>query len=179
MKIYTGRGDEGLTDLRTGDRVPKSSRRIEAYGVVDEANAYLGHAATEIQHDDVRETVLEVQEHLFKAQAVLANPGEEGPSVREEDVEWLEGRIDGYQEELPAIDKFILPGGGPAGSTLHVTRTVARRAERRVVALTNETDEDHGEGMVQKYLNRLSDLLFVLARTANHREGEEEHNPSY
>lgn len=179
MKIYTGRGDEGLTDLRTGDRVPKSSRRIEAYGVVDEANAHLGHAATLIQHDDVHETILEVQEHLFKAQAVLANPGEEGPSLREEDVEWLEERIDGYEEELPTLDKFVLPGGGPAGSMLHVARTVARRAERRVVALTQELDDDNGELLVQKYLNRLSDLLFVLARTANHREGVEEHNPSY
>lgn len=180
MKIYTRRGDDGHTDLRSGERVSKTSRRIEAYGNVDEANARVGRAATLVDddHDDLLETLEDAQNVLFKAQADLANTDkdEEDPRVTEEDVKNVEKEIDRYEEELEPLENFILPGGTPAGASLHEARTVVRRAERRVVALE---DEEGDTGEVQNYLNRLSDLLFVVARVANAREGAEEKSPTY
>ncbi|MDZ7688722.1 MAG: cob(I)yrinic acid a,c-diamide adenosyltransferase [Halobacteriales archaeon] len=180
MKIYTRRGDDGRTDLRSGERVSKASRRIEAYGNVDEANARVGRAVTVLDedHEDMHETLAEAQNVLFKAQADLANTDkeEDDPRVTEDDVESVEEAIDEYEEELEPLESFVLPGGTPAGAALHEARTVVRRAERRVVAL----DEEEGDtGEVQDYLNRLSDLLFVMARVANARAGVEEESPTY
>lgn len=178
MKIYTRRGDDGRTDLRSGERVSKSSRRIEAYGNVDEANARVGKAATLVEDDDVLETLAVAQNTLFKAQADLANTDkdEDDPRITEEDVGRTEDEIDAYEEELEPLTSFVLPGGTPAGAALHEARTVVRRAERRVVAL----DEEEGDtGEVKDYLNRLSDLLFVLARVVNSRAGVEEESPTY
>jgi len=180
MKIYTRRGDDGRTDLRSGERVSKASRRIEAYGNVDEANARVGRAVTLLadEHEDLLETLAEAQNVLFKAQADLANTDkdEDDPRVTSEDVENVEESIDEYEEELEPLASFVLPGGSSAGAALHEARTVVRRAERRVVAL----DEEEGDtGEVQDYLNRLSDLLFVMARVANARAGVEEESPTY
>jgi cob(I)alamin adenosyltransferase len=180
MKIYTRRGDDGETDLRSGERVSKASRRIEAYGNVDEANARVGKAATLVDddHGDVLETLEAAQNTLFKAQADLANTDkdEDDPRVASDDVEGVEDEIDAYEQELEPLEDFILPGGTQAGATLHEARTVVRRAERRVVALDAEAGNT---GKVQDYLNRLSDLLFVMARVVNAREGIEEESPTY
>ncbi len=174
MKIYTGRGDAGETDLRTGDRVSKSSERIEAYGAVDEANASVGVAREGLEEDDVRDALMEVQQLLFKAQADLADPDDEGPTVEEEDADRLEDVCDDFDEELEPLDSFVLPSG-PAAE-LHRARSVTRRAERRCVKL-QEVEGDVDEVLVA--LNRLSDLLFVLARVVNQRAEYTEDSPSY
>ena len=177
MKIYTGRGDEGQTDLRTMERVSKASKRIEAYGTVDELNALVGRARP-TGDDDVDDDLGRVQNHLHIVQADLANPDpdEDDPVVQPEHVETVEKRIDGYDEELDPLEDFILPGGADAGSELHHARAVCRRAERRAVALA-EDEAVNEQAMV--YLNRLSDLLFTLARVVNAREGVPEENPTY
>ncbi len=177
MKIYTGRGDEGMTDLRNMSRVSKTSARIEAYGTVDEVNALVG-AVRPSGYDDIDDQLERIQNHLHIAQADLANPApEEGdPVVTEEHVDELEGWIDAHEEELDPLESFILPGGGESGANLHHARAVCRRAERRVVALAaEETIND----IVIEYLNRLSDALFVLARVVNKRDGVPEENPTY
>jgi cob(I)alamin adenosyltransferase len=177
MKIYTGRGDEGQTDLRTMERVSKASKRIETYGTVDELNALVGRARP-TGHDDIDENLGQVQNHLHIVQADLANPDpdEDDPVVQPEHVETVEDNIDGYDEELDPLEDFILPGGVDAGSELHHARAVCRRAERRAVALA-EDETVNEDAMV--YLNRLSDLLFTLARVVNAREGVLEENPTY
>lgn len=177
MKIYTGRGDEGQTDLRTMERVSKASERIAAYGTVDELNALVGRARP-TGHDDLDDDLGRVQNHLHIVQADLANPDpdEDDPVVQPEHVETVEERIDSYDEELDPLEDFILPGGADAGSELHHARAVCRRAERRTVALA-EDEAVNEQAMV--YLNRLSDLLFTLARVANTREGVPEENPTY
>lgn len=197
MKIYTGRGDAGQTDLRTGDRVSKASPRIEAYGTIDEANAALGRAASLLRDahrdeaglGDVIDDAVELQHRLFVAQADLADPDkdDDAPTVDDEDVAWCEDRIDAHEEALPPLQSFILPGGAASGAALHRTRTVMRRAERRCVALADALDGDAdgaGGGAdavddVLAFLNRASDLLFVLARTANDRLDAEEEAPRY
>jgi cob(I)alamin adenosyltransferase len=177
MTIYTGRGDEGDTDLRDMSRVSKSSPRIEAYGTVDEANALIG-TVRPTGHDDLDELLGTVQNHLHVVQADLANPDPDpdDPQVETELVETLEDRIDAYDEELEPLTAFVLPGGGESGARLHHARTVTRRAERRVVELASS--EPINETVVS-YLNRLSDLLFTLGRVANARDGEPEESPSY
>jgi cob(I)alamin adenosyltransferase len=177
MKIYTGRGDEGMTDLRDMSRVSKTSRRIEAYGSVDEANALIG-TARPTGYDDVDEVLEAVQNHLHVVQADFANPApdEDDPVVRESHVDQLETWIDEAEAELEPLEHFILPGGSEAGATLHHARAVVRRAERRAVAFAADDPVD-GEGIT--YLNRLSDLLFVYARLVNGRDGEREEQPTY
>lgn len=177
MKIYTGRGDEGMTDLRDMSRVSKTSARIEAYGTVDEVNALIG-AVRPSGYDDIDDQLERIQNHLHIAQADLANPAPEDgdPVVTEEHVKELEGWIDAHDEELDPLESFILPGGGESGASLHHARAVCRRAERRSVALAaEETIND----VVIEYLNRLSDALFVLARVVNRRDGVPEENPTY
>lgn len=174
MKIYTGRGDEGETDLRSGGRVSKSSTRIEAYGAVDEANAAVGVAAESTAYEDVVGTLEEVQQKLFRIQADLADPEDTGPSVDEDDADWLEDECDRFDEELEPLESFVLPAG-PAAS-VHQARSVVRRSERRCVQLQQQ-DGDVEDVLV--VLNRVSDLLFVLARVVNHREGFTEISPSY
>ena len=177
MTIYTGRGDEGRTDLRTMDRVSKSSPRIEAYGTVDEGNATVGQVHP-TGYDDVDDQLHAIQNHLHIVQADFANPDpdEDDPRMTAERVEELEGWMDAHDEELDPLQSFILPGGSDAGARLHHARAVCRRAERRAVALAGE--EKVNEDAVV-YLNRLSDALFTLARVVNQRDGVTEEAPDY
>ena len=177
MNIYTGRGDEGQTDLRDMSRVSKANPRIETYGTVDEVNALLGRVRP-TGHEDIDEQLAAIQNHLFVVQADFANPepDEGDPRIRADHVEKLEDWMDAYDDELEPLQAFILPGGSDAGSELHHVRTVCRRAERRAVALA--TEEPINDEAVT-YLNRLSDALFVFARVVNQREGEPEEHPTY
>jgi len=177
MTVYTGRGDEGKTDLRDLSRVSKSSPRIEAYGTVDEANALIG-TIRPTGYDDLDELLETVQNHLHVVQADLANPDPDpdDPQVKASHATELEAAIDDLDEELAPLQSFVLPGGSETGASLHHARTVVRRAERRVVALAGA--EPINEAVVT-YLNRLSDLLFTLGRVANARDGEPEESPSY
>lgn len=176
-KIYTGTGDSGETSLFGGERVPKSSPRVEAYGTVDELNAVIALCRSFSQTDRVKTLLREVQRDLFRIGTELATGDKSRvrpsptPPVDEGRVRDLEEAIDSIEKELPRLDAFILPGGGRAASLLHVARTVCRRAERRAVALLGD---DTDNSAVLKYLNRLSDLLFVLARLEAHEAGEDE-----
>ncbi|MEM6656363.1 MAG: cob(I)yrinic acid a,c-diamide adenosyltransferase [Planctomycetota bacterium] len=174
MKIYTRSGDQGETALFGGPRVSKDHDRIEAYGTVDELNAVLGLARTDLAEDptaDVDELLGRVQHQLFDLGAELATPTpeEKGTALLTgKHIADLEGAIDHYDSELPALTQFILPGGTRVAAQLHLARCVCRRAERLVVAL------GHHEALREtpmQYLNRLSDLLFILARVANERVG--------
>ncbi|MFB6143250.1 MAG: cob(I)yrinic acid a,c-diamide adenosyltransferase [Halorientalis sp.] len=178
MKIYTGRGDEGLTDLRNMDRVSKASPRIEAYGTVDELNAAVG-AVRPTGHDDVDDCLGEVQNHLHVVQADFANPDpdEDDPRISETHVDQAETWIDEFSADLEPLERFILPGGGDAGASLHQARAICRRAERRAVAFAAEAEAVNDTAVV--YLNRLSDCLFTLARVVNQREGVPEESPDY
>ena len=178
MKIYTGRGDEGLTDLRNMDRVSKASARIEAYGSVDEVNALVGKVRP-TGHDDIDDQLREIQNHLHIVQADFANPepDEDDPRVTEEHVDAVESMIDGYDDELEPLQSFILPGGSDPGSRLHHARAVCRRAERRAVSFASESTGVNDTAVI--YLNRLSDTLFTLARVVNQREGVPEESPTY
>ncbi len=173
MKIYTRTGDAGDTGLFGGARVRKDAPRVEAYGTVDELNASIGMARA-VQVPSVLDPVLRtLQDELFCLGAELATqPGHEDrlsvPRITSTHVQALEEEIDRHQKELPELRTFILPGGSPAGAALHVARTVCRRAERRTLALDDVRPE------LVTYLNRLSDLLFVLARRACHLAETEE-----
>lgn len=177
MKVYTGRGDEGMTDLRDAARVSKTSPRIEAYGTLDEANALIG-TIRPAGYDDVDEWLERVQNHLHIVQAEFATPdaSEAEPRIRDEHVEQLEAWIDEADEELDPLESFVLPGGGETGARLHHARTVVRRAERRAVALA--ADNPVNDAAIA-YLNRLSDALFVFGRLVNKRDGVPEENPTY
>jgi len=177
VKIYTGRGDEGMTDLQDMSRVSKTSPRIEAYGTVDELNALVG-TVRPTGYDDVDEALEGIQNHLHVVQADFANPdpGADDPVVDASHSETLESWIDEFQSELPPLEQFVLPGGSAAGAQLHHARAVCRRAERRAVAFAAE-EPANDDAVV--YLNRLSDCLFVLARAVNAREGETEEHPTY
>ncbi|PSQ44087.1 ATP:cob(I)alamin adenosyltransferase [Halobacteriales archaeon SW_7_68_16] len=178
MRIYTGRGDDGMTDLRDMSRVSKASPRIEAYGTADELNALVGRVRP-VKYDDIDERLRRVQNHLHVLQADLANPepDDDDPVVRDEHVGAIEDWIDEYEDdELDPLESFVLPGGSESGSRLHHARTVCRRVERRAIALA--ADQPINETCVT-YLNRLSDLLFTLARVVNKREGVAEDHPSY
>ncbi|HEY6507753.1 MAG TPA: cob(I)yrinic acid a,c-diamide adenosyltransferase [Vicinamibacterales bacterium] len=171
-KIYTKTGDAGDTSLFDKSRVSKADPRVDAYGEVDELNATLGAAAAACADADLREALEDIQRQLFAVGARLADPSSRiaervtKAGVRETDVERLEQLIDRLEMELPPLRRFILPGGGTAGAWLHVARTICRRAERRVVGL----EEGSVDPVIVRYLNRLSDLLFVMARAANHRQ---------
>ncbi len=177
MSIYTGRGDEGMTDLRDMSRISKSSPRIEAYGTVDELNALIG-TIRPAGYDDVDDCLREIQNHLHIVQADLAtpDPDEDDPVVTAEHVDQVEGWIDEFDEELEALTSFVLPTGSERGARLHHARTVCRRAERRAVALGG-AEPITTEAII--YLNRLSDALFTIARVVNARDGEVEESPEY
>lgn len=179
FKIYTKTGDDGTTGLFGGQRVGKDSLRIESYGTVDELNSTIGLARAHGMSADHDRLIGMIQEQLFVLGADLATPHDERtekktilPRVTSYEVECLERAIDSLEEELPPLKHFILPGGTPAGAALHLARTVCRRAERHVVSLTHR---EPAIGMMPlQYLNRLSDLLFVLARAVNRSSGAEE-----
>jgi cob(I)alamin adenosyltransferase len=169
MKIYTKTGDAGETGLFAGPRVRKDNLRIEAYGTVDELNAFLGLARCEPLPADIAATAERVQHELFSVGAELATPdaAKHGMAlIQELHIETLEREIDALETKLPPLRQFILPGGNRAASLLHVARAVCRRAERLVVTLVNERGSNVSSRMI-KYLNRLSDYLFIAARGAN------------
>jgi len=170
LKIYTKTGDDGTTGLQGGKRVLKSDLRIIAYGAVDEANSSLGIVLAHDIDADVKELLTRIQNELFVAGSDLSNPDLKKPDNRitEQMVESLEKNIDMFEAELSPLTNFILPGGHQTAAHLHMARTIVRRAETNVVALSkDEQINTH----CQKYLNRLSDLLFVLARVVNKRNG--------
>ena len=179
MKIYTRTGDAGETGLFDGTRVRKDDARVSAYGDVDELNAVLGLALAFVREDDdLGPCLFAIQRDLFTVGAQLADPSARVEAKRgakaaftEDKVRQLEEWIDRFETQLQPLRQFILPGGSKGGATLHLARTVGRRAERRVVALARETDIDP---LIVRYLNRLSDFLFVAARLENlHRRHEE------
>ena len=176
MKIYTRTGDRGETGLFDGTRVSKSDPRVDAYGEVDETNAWLGLVGAAGLDAEMTQMVETIQRDLFAVGARLADPSQRiaervtKAAVRPDAIAQLEQWIDSLEAQLPPLRRFILAGGSPAGAALHVARTVCRRAERRVVSL----GEDAVEPEVVAYLNRLSDLLFVMARAANNRAGAAE-----
>jgi cob(I)alamin adenosyltransferase len=173
MKIYTKTGDSGETSLFDNTRVSKADARVDAYGEVDEVNACLGAARAAGVDDEISALIESLQKDLFALGARLADPSSriaprvEKAAITDATVQRLEQAIDRLEETLPPLRRFILPGGSSAGALLHLARTVCRRAERRVIAL--------GAGAVDPiiivYLNRLSDLLFVMARAVNRRSG--------
>ena len=175
MKIYTKTGDAGETGLYGGTRVPKDAMRIETCGTVDELNACLGFVRSQIQDEEINTILHRIQNELFDIGADLAtleaHPKATSLRIPPTLTLKLEKEIDQFEGQLPPLKNFILPGGSAGGAAIHLARTVARRAERCVVTLAK------GEAVnpeVLIYLNRLSDLLFVLARTVNHRLSESE-----
>lgn len=172
-KIYTKTGDDGTTGLGTGERRLKFDLRVESYGTVDEANASIGMARQHTDNlPDLHAMLLRIQNDLFDLGADLATPeGDEKPEyeplrVIESQVERIEADIDALNKDLDPLRSFILPGGSPAATALHVARTVARRAERLIVHLA-ETPGEHVNPSCMRYMNRVSDFLFVAARHAN------------
>jgi cob(I)alamin adenosyltransferase len=168
-KIYTRTGDEGLTSLGDGSRLQKFHIRVAAYGSVDESNAVLGIAVLHVVDPEVHSVLRHIQNDLFDVGADLCQPRKD-PSkaqplrVTEEQVRWLENQIDRFNDSLQPLDSFVLPGGSAASAHLHHARTVVRRAERDIVKLSSE-EPVSASAMI--YVNRLSDLLFVLARYLN------------
>jgi len=175
--LYTRSGDAGTTALFGGGRVPKDSLRVEAYGCVDELNSVLGVALTEIKQADLREIIIATQNELFNIGSELASETGKASGAghmftdEETKVAHLEGLIDEFDAKVDPLRTFILPGGSSGAAMLHLCRTVCRRAERAVVRLAREEAVNPA---VVTYLNRLSDLVFVLARYANKADGAEE-----
>ncbi|MBS1506463.1 MAG: cob(I)yrinic acid a,c-diamide adenosyltransferase [Bacteroidetes bacterium] len=165
MKIYTKTGDEGTTALFGGQRLPKSDMRIDAYGTIDELNAFVGLLRDQSVNANRKEILIEIQDRLFTIGSMLATePGNTKvkiPVLNEQDIALLENEIDAMDAQLPPMKFFVLPGGHESVSVGHVARTVCRRAERLVIALHENSTV---EPVVIKYLNRLSDYLFVLCR---------------
>lgn len=172
MKIYTRTGDDGTTGLLGSQRVSKDDARVEAYGSVDELNAGLGAAAAHDPAGLLRNELAAIQARLFHVGAELATPDatllQKLPRVADDDVTALEALIDRLEATLPPLTSFVLPGGSPLAAELHRARTVCRRAERRVVTLSRHSEV---EPRLVRYLNRLADLLFVMARYANANAG--------
>ncbi len=168
-KIYTKTGDDGSTGLGDGTRVSKDSARVTAYGTVDEANSAIGLILACDIPDDVREILVSVQHHMFDLGGELCIPGHS--AIFDEDITHLENTLDKFNADLPALKDFILPGGGMAAAHCHLARTITRRAERETVTLSHH-DAVRPEAI--RYLNRLSDLLFVLARVLARASGHGE-----
>lgn len=168
-KIYTRTGDDGTTGLGDGTRVAKDSPRVAAYGTVDELNSVIGMVLAQDIAVPIRETLTQIQHDLFDLGGELCIPGM--IMISDADIERLESTLDGFNDDLPALKDFILPGGGMAAACCHLARTVCRRAEREVISLQRESDV---RGEAVRYLNRLSDLLFVLARVLARESGHGE-----
>lgn len=176
-KIYTKIGDHGKTSLIGGTKVTKSNIRIESYGTVDELNSFIGLSGDYIKEEATKGVLKEIQDRLFTIGSSLAcdpdkDPRMRIPDLKEEDVMLLEKEMDKMNEVLPEMKSFILPGGHVAVSTVHIARCVCRRAERLCVGM--QENDDFVEALVIKYLNRLSDYLFVLARYVGHIYNVEE-----
>ena len=168
-KIYTRTGDDGSTGLGDGSRTGKDSARVNAYGTVDEANSCLGVVLATQLPDDIRKLLTTVQHQLFDLGGELCIPGH--AAIKPEDIDALERQLDHFNETLPPLKEFILPAGGEAAARCHLARTIVRRAERETVALAR--DETVRPEAI-RYLNRLSDLLFVLARVLARADGQGE-----
>lgn len=171
FRIYTKTGDKGNTSLIGGTKVAKSHIRIESYGTIDELNSFIGLSTDHLTHDLSIKMLREIQDRLFTIGSSLAcdpekEPGMKIPDLKAEDINLLEKEIDQMDGQLPAMKNFIIPGGHPAISTLHIARCVCRRAERICVLMQEE--QLFVDPLVIQYLNRLSDYLFVLARFTGH-----------
>lgn len=175
MKIYTKTGDKGQTSLVGGTRVSKAHLKIDAYGTVDELNAYVGLLRDQPINQDRRDLLKEIQDRLFTIGAILASEPAQTkkqlPDLHEADIALLENEMDKMDEHLAPLRAFVLPGGHQSVSFAHVARTVCRRAERLVIALT---DIEPVDDLVVKYLNRLSDFLFMMSRKMTQELGSEE-----
>lgn len=172
MKIYTKTGDKGQTSLFNGERRAKDDIRIEAYGNVDELNSFLGLLVSKVNDIELKQVLMDIQKNLFDLGSMLANPTNTSKAaIKEEDIEELENGIDNMNADLPDLKTFILPGGNESASLAHVCRTVCRRAERRTISLSAQSDI---ESITIKYLNRLSDYFFVLSRKLIYDAGDTE-----
>lgn len=175
-KVYTRTGDQGETSLVGGVRIKKSHIRLEAYGTVDELSAHLGMLVSMIKIDEERDFIIRVQNNLFNVCTHLATDQSQTPlypsaHLADGEITLVEQRIDSLMQKLPERQGFILPGGAPAACQAHICRTVCRRAERRIAALSEEAQT---APEMQQYINRLSDYLFVLAKIINFNEGKSE-----
>ncbi|MGF1528077.1 MAG: cob(I)yrinic acid a,c-diamide adenosyltransferase [Candidatus Competibacterales bacterium] len=168
-KIYTRTGDQGTTGLGDGSRIDKNHPRIEVIGDIDELNCTLGLVLSQSLPEEVRECLFDVQHRLFDLGGELSMPGYQ--AITADDVTVLEQRLDAFNEALPPLKEFILPGGSPAAAFCHLARATCRRAERRTVALAKEEPLSKD---LQRYINRLSDLLFVICRVVSRHEGGSE-----
>ncbi|HLN52875.1 MAG TPA: cob(I)yrinic acid a,c-diamide adenosyltransferase [Lentimicrobium sp.] len=168
LKIYTKTGDKGETSLIGGTRVPKYHHRIEAYGTLDELNSFIGLIRDQEVEEEIKHLLIEIQDRIFTAESLLAaDPAAQLknlPGLNDDDISILEKAIDKMNETLPVLNSFILPGGHTTVSYCHIARTICRRAERLTIKLIEEEPETIQGNLVVKYLNRLSDFLFVLAR---------------
>lgn len=173
MPIYTRTGDKGLTSLFDQTRVLKSHNRVEAYGTIDELNSLLGAAISQLENQEefIKDELERVQHDLLEIGAALANPKAIPVKALKNRPTDFEKLMDRMTAKMPELRNFILPGGGKAGSLLHVARTVARKAERRIVGLIQDEEVDRD---IVIYVNRLSDLLFTMARFVNHTENKKE-----
>lgn len=171
MKIYTRKGDDGSTGLIGGVRVKKHHLRVDSYGTIDELNSHIGLVRSRMPDTGVLSVLSEIQDRLFTIGSILASAAGSRmviPDLHASDIEFLEKAIDKMDEQLPALESFVLPGASTRGAEIHIARCVCRRAERLTVELA---ETEHVEPMVIQYLNRLSDYLFTLARFADHSEG--------
>lgn len=173
MKIYTKTGDKGETSLIGGQRVPKYADKVEAYGTIDELKSYIGLIRVKCTEDCTKTKLLKIQERLFVAESRVASDSEEAmakmPVLIAKDITYLESEIDRMNQLLPELKSFILPGGSELAAHTHVARTICRRAERATLKVFAK---EKGDEMIPKYLNRLSDFLFVLARYMAHTSGD-------
>lgn len=168
-KIYTRTGDDGTTGLGDGTRVDKEHPRVEAYGTVDELNSSIGMVLEHALPDGVHDALVEIQHELFDLGGELCIPG--ASAIEDADIDRLERRLDGFNADLPALQEFILPGGGGGAAACHLARTICRRAERETLRLSRV---DAVRPQAIRYLNRLSDLLFVVARVLARASGDGE-----
>lgn len=168
-KIYTRTGDKGSTGMGDGSRVEKDSVRVSAMGDIDELNSVMGMVISQCQPGELQEMLITIQHDLFNLGGQLTMPDYE--LITAERVTWLEDKLDAYNEDLPPLKEFILPGGGVAAAQCHLARAVCRRAERTLVALSREYDFNR---YILAYINRLSDLLFVTSRVLSREAGEDE-----
>ena len=172
-KVYTKRGDKGETDLLGGSAARKDSLKVESYGCIDETSSFIGLARYYTKNKVIKERLKEIQNKLLVLGGFLASDdkGKEmmKDQIKEEDIKLLEGYIDEYNQKLPPLTHFILPGDDEVAAHFHVARTVVRRAERRIVSLATQEDLNP---LIQKYVNRLSDLMFVLARYSEEVENK-------